>query len=118
MKLAKSLLFASAAIALAFGSAYADDKAAKAKDKDPGFNNLDKNNDGYLSRAEAKGNPDLSKHFKEVDKNNDGKLSRAEYLAFMGKKDLNTAKNKVSNALSKDKDKDKSAATGSSKAPK
>jgi Ca2+-binding EF-hand superfamily protein len=116
MKVAKSLLLGFAAAALALGSAYADDKAAKAKDKDPGFNNLDKNNDGYLSRAEAKGNPDLAKHFKEVDKNNDGKLSRAEYLAFMGKKDLNTAKNKVQGAL--DKDKDKSAATGSSKSSK
>ena len=117
MKLAKSLLFASAAIALAFGSAYADDKAAKAKDKDPGFNNLDKNNDGYLSRAEAKGNPDLAKHFKEVDKNNDGKLSRTEYLTFMGKKDLNTAKNKISGTADKDKDKP-SAASGSSKPAK
>lgn len=78
-----------------------DDKAgagatsAKAKSKDPGFNNLDKDNDGSLSRSEAGGNPDLTKKFKEADKNNDGKLTRAEYLSVMVKKDAKTAKQKV-----------------------
>jgi hypothetical protein len=69
------------------------------KDKnDPGFNTLDKNNDGYLSRVEAAGNPDLAKNFKQADKNGDGKLSRAEYLAVMTKKDAKTAKRKLENA--------------------
>ena len=63
--------------------------------KDPGFNKLDKNGDGHLSRLEAAGNPSLAKNFKQVDKNGDGKLSRAEYLEAMTKQDLATAKRKV-----------------------
>jgi Ca2+-binding EF-hand superfamily protein len=104
------------ALALAAGGAFAADKAKK--NSDPGFNALDKNNDGYLSRAEAAGNPDLAKKWKEADRNNDGKLSRGEYLIVMGKKDATTAKNKVSNAISKNKEKDNSAATGSSQPSK
>ena len=68
----------------------------KARSKDPGFNNLDKDKDGSLSRSEAGGNPDLVKKFQEADKNNDGKLTRAEYLSVMVKKDAKTAKQKVS----------------------
>jgi Ca2+-binding EF-hand superfamily protein len=70
--------------------------ATSAKSKDPGFNNLDKDNDGSLSRSEAGGNPELAKKFQEADKNNDGKLTRAEYLSVMVKKDAKTAKQKVS----------------------
>jgi len=114
MKFVKPLLLGVAAFALAFG-AYADDKAAKPKDKEPGFSALDKDNDGYISRTEAMGDKDLLKKFKEADKNGDGKLSRAEYLAVKGKKDLNTAKEKVSKALDKDKD---TAASGSTKPAK
>jgi Ca2+-binding EF-hand superfamily protein len=109
MKLAKSTLLSGALLtAFAFGPAY----AAGNKDKDPGFNALDKDNNGYLSRAEAAGNPDLVKKFKQADRNNDGKLSRTEYLTAMAKKDLNSVKQKVSNLVHKDK----SASTGSSKA--
>jgi Ca2+-binding EF-hand superfamily protein len=68
----------------------------KAKSNDPGFNNLDKDRDGSLSRSEAGGNPELVKKFQEADKNNDGKLTRAEYLSVMVKKDAKTAKQKVS----------------------
>jgi Ca2+-binding EF-hand superfamily protein len=89
------------------GQAFAD----KAKN-DPGFNALDKNNDGYLSRIEAAKNPDLRKNFKQADKNGDGKLSRTEYLTVMTKKDLKSAKDKVAG----NKDKDRNAGTGSSKA--
>ena len=96
-------------LALAAGGTLADQ--AK-KDNDPGFNALDKDHDGYLSRAEAAANPELAKNWKEADRNNDGKLSRGEYLIVMGKKDAHTAKEKVSNAVSKNKD--NSAATGSS----
>jgi Ca2+-binding EF-hand superfamily protein len=111
MKLAKSIfLGATAVLALAAGSAYGADKTAKA-DNDPGFNALDKNNDGYITRAEAAGNPDLLKKFKEADKNNDGKLNRAEYLWAMTKKDAATVKDKVSNAVKSDKP---SSSTGAS----
>jgi Ca2+-binding EF-hand superfamily protein len=70
-------------------------QSAKAKSNDPGFNNLDKDNDGALSRTEAAGNADLAKKFKEADKNSDGKLTRAEYLSVMVKKDAKAAKEKV-----------------------
>ena len=92
MKLANSLLIAASALAFA-GSAYAaDDK------KDPGFNALDKNDDGYISRLEAAGDADLMKNFKQADKNNDGKISRAEYLAVKAKKDAKAAHRKVEGA--------------------
>jgi len=106
MKFAKTLLIGVSGLALGMGAALAADNA-----KDPGFNKLDKNNDGYLSRSEAAKNPYLAKRFKEADKNGDGKLSRTEYLAVMTKKDLKSAKDKVAG----NKDKDRSAATGSSK---
>jgi hypothetical protein len=109
MKFTKSALTLAAALVFGAGAALAaDDKKAA----DPGFNALDKNNDGWLTRAEAKGNPDLVSKWKQADRNNDGKLSRAEYLAVMTKKDLNTAKAKVGNAI--DRNKDRNAATGSS----
>ena len=108
MKFAKTLLIGVSSLALGTGAALAADKA---KDKDPGFNKLDKNNDGYLSRSEAAKNPYLSKRFTEADKDGDGKLSRTEYLAVMTKKDLKSAKDKVAG----NKDKDRNAATGSSK---
>ena len=112
MRLAQSLFFlVAAALAVAVGTAKAEDKIGK-DEKDPGFNALDKNNDGYISRAEAHGNPHLSKNFKQSDKNGDGKLSRAEYLTAMTKQDARTAKNKVENAI--DRHKDNKAASGSS----
>src|SRR5204863_277024 len=77
------------------------DVVNKPSDPDPGFNALDKNDDGFISRAEARGNPFLEKQFKSADSNHDGKLSRAEYLAVMTKKDLSTAKAKTEHALDK-----------------
>jgi Ca2+-binding EF-hand superfamily protein len=105
MRLAQSLFFlVAAALALAVGASYADDKVGRDKN-DPGFNALDKDKDGYISRAEAKGNPTLATKFKDADKNHDGKLSRAEYLAVMTKQDATTAKNKIEGALDKDNNK-------------
>jgi hypothetical protein len=135
MKLAQTLFFVvAAALALAVGSVNAadtksdtkaktdtkakvDNKAAAGGDKigtdkdDPGFNNLDKDHDGKLSRSEAAGNPTLAKKFKEADRNNDGSLSRSEYLMTMTAQDARTAKKKVGNAMSRDDDK-KSGAGG------
>ena len=116
MRLAQSLFFlVAAALAVAVGTAKAEDKIGK-DEKDPGFNALDKNNDGYISHAEALGNPNLSKNFKKADKNGDGKLSRSEYLTQATKQDAKTAERKVDNAVDKHKDKNRSAATGSSAA--
>jgi hypothetical protein len=54
----------------------------------PGFNEMDKNSDGFLTRAEAQANPRLAEHFDKVDSNGDGKLSRGEYLGVMARQDL------------------------------
>ena len=102
---ARMLIIGAAALALGAGSALAERPKS-----DPGFNKLDKNHDGYLSRVEAAKNPELGKNFKAADKNGDGKLSRTEYLSVMTKKDLRTAKQKVTG--------ERSAATGSSKPKK
>jgi EF hand len=42
---------------------------------------LDKDNDGFVSRAEAAGVPGLAKEFDKFDRNRDGKLDRAELEA-------------------------------------
>jgi len=97
MKLAKAVFLASA-MALAVSGAYAAEKQAKAKDPEPGFNVLDKDNDGYVTRAEAARDKGLMQKFKEADGNNDGKLSRAEYLMVKGKKDVSRATEKIKEA--------------------
>jgi Ca2+-binding EF-hand superfamily protein len=96
---ANFLLIGASALALAVSQAFADKPA-----NDPGFNVLDKNNDGYLTRSEAAANPFLAKNFKQADKDGDGKLSRTEYLAVMTKKDLRTAKEKVTGSSRPSKD--------------
>jgi len=106
MKHLKLMLAGASALALVAGTAYADRPA-----NDPGFNKLDANHGGYLSRTEAAKNPELRKNFKQADKNGDGKLSRTEYLTVMTKKDFRTAKEKISGK----KDKDANAATGGTK---
>ena len=69
-----------AALALATGTAYAADV--------PNFNQMDKDNDGSLTRSEAAGNPKLADQFSQVDDDGDGRLSRGEYLAIMGRQDF------------------------------
>jgi Ca2+-binding EF-hand superfamily protein len=114
MRLTQSAFFlVAAALALAVGASYAEDKIGKDKN-DPGFKALDKNNDGYLSRTEAAGNPELFRKFKQADKNGDNKLSRMEYLEAMTKQDASTAKNKVERAIDKDDKKEAGAGSTSS----
>jgi Ca2+-binding EF-hand superfamily protein len=123
MKLAQTLFFlVAAALALAVGSANAADTKGAASDKvgtdknDPGFNVLDKNHDGYLSRSEAAKSPTVSKRFKDADRNNDGKLSRVEYLMTMTAQDASTAKKKVQGAMDRhDENKQSGAGSTSSK---
>ena len=112
MKPVSTILLAAAALVLALGTAAAADKQDRAKSADPGFNNLDRNKDGSLSRAEAARNPYLAAHFKDADKNGDGKLSRTEYLRIMTAKDLSTLKEKFAGK----KEKESSAGAGATKA--
>ena len=94
MIFAKSVL-AAAAMALACGAAFAADNDNK---HHKGFNDMDKNADGKLTRAEAKGNKELLARWKEADSNNDGFLTRTEYLTLMAKVDAHKVKEKVSGA--------------------
>jgi hypothetical protein len=65
----------------------------------PGFNEMDANNDGQLTRSEAQGNPKLADQFAQVDDDGDGNLSRAEYLAIMGRQDLYTLRENLAEFL-------------------
>jgi hypothetical protein len=59
----------------ASGGATSNDGGAEAM-----FKALDKNKDGAITKAEAKGTPH-DKDFAKLDKNNDGKLTREEHAA-------------------------------------
>jgi len=109
MKPSHPFIAASVAMSLSFGSAWAADSA---KDKDPGFNGLDKDRDGYVSRTEAQANPQLAKQFATADTDHDGKLSRTEYLKVMAKEDFNSVKEKVGNLFDKN---DSSSGSSTSK---
>jgi hypothetical protein len=90
MRLAKSLL-AAAAMAMACGAAYAADGKER-----KGFNDMDTNDDGKLSRAEAAGNETLVAKWKELDTDNDNHLSRTEYLTEMTRQDVAKVRERVS----------------------
>ena len=47
------------------------------------FLTLDRNRDGYISKVEALGNPEVHKRFVGFDADKDGRLSEAEYAAAM-----------------------------------
>ena len=86
------------AFAVPFAASADDDKtqAAPSKtEKAPGsaasgrttssaalFDRLDKNNDGFVTRDEARDATELQGRFAEMDKDNDGKLSRSEMRAL------------------------------------
>jgi hypothetical protein len=120
MKIAKLALIAASALALA-GSVWAADKEKSTvgnatRSDDSGFAKLDKDKDGYISKAEAKGDRELSKNFDKWDLNNDGKINRAEYLGAMAKEDAGKLKDKLSSKINGDKS--SSSSTGSSTSSK
>jgi Ca2+-binding EF-hand superfamily protein len=102
MKLARCTWIGAMALALAAGSAYAADKPKS------GFDALDKNDDGVITKEEAKASPQLAKNFDAIDKNHDGKLTRTEYAASTVKKHVKSTKAKNPdpgfNALDKNDD--------------
>ncbi len=62
-----------------------DQGAAYGADADAfeyGFQNMDRNKDGYLSREEANENDELAQKWDEADTNHDGKVDESEFSAF------------------------------------
>ena len=116
MKFLQSAALGLGALALVLGSAMAADKDTEktktnvsnaTRSEDSGFAHLDKNKDGYITKAEAAGDAALSKDFAKWDLNHDGKLNRVEYLGARAKEDTSSVANKVTGS-------DKSSSTGSS----
>ena len=46
------------------------------------WNNLDTNNDGYLTKEELQGSPALVTHFDKIDTDHDSKISMSEWKAY------------------------------------
>ena len=93
MSFFRMILTASAAMMVVVGGAQA---AGEAKPRDlPGFREMDKNDDGALTRTEAAGNPELLARFKEVDEDGDGNLSRYEYFKSLAKEEFTSLRERV-----------------------
>lgn len=116
MKTPTRIALSLAAAALA-GTAFAVDTNTAATGKTKvaersGFERLDRNDDGYISPAEARAVPALARDFRTFDLNKDGKLNHAEYVAASIKEDAIAAKDKVVEKMSRNKASD--APAGSS----
>lgn len=110
MKLVRIPLLAALGLGLAFGTAQAADSASK---DSKGFNELDKDDNGALSRSEAAGKPELLARFKDVDGDGNGELSHFEYLQGKAKDDFRSLREKAADFIEPN---DKSPASrGSSK---
>ena len=83
----------STAVIAAFSMALAVNAAEGEKKKGGGFASLDKNNDGFVDKAEYMASPNAQKdtgkaeaRFKSLDKDNNGSLSKEEFEAGQKKK--------------------------------
>lgn len=80
----KPALFVSLLLLPAFALAEPADKTGERKHQlKEQFKTADKDNDGTLTREEAKAMPHVAKHFKEIDTDKDGTVSMDEIRAFM-----------------------------------
>ena len=52
-------------------------------DADAQFQQLDRTNKGYLTRADVSASPTVAQRFAQFDANKDGKLDRAEFAALV-----------------------------------
>lgn len=71
----KKLLIAASIVAFASGA-----WAQKSPSGNTGFDGLDKNRDGYLSKQEVAGNKELEKRFAKFDGGKDGRWSVDDYI--------------------------------------
>jgi Ca2+-binding EF-hand superfamily protein len=80
----KPALFVSLLLLPAFALAESTDKTGERKQQlEEQFKKADKDNDGTLTKEEAKAMPHVAKHFKEIDTDKDGTVSMDEIRAFM-----------------------------------
>ena len=56
-----------------------------------GFEALDSDTDGYVSKTEALGDKDLSSNWDKVDANQDGMIDSSEYSVFAGEEHADEA---------------------------
>ena len=69
------------ALGIAAGSAVGQDSMRA--DADAQFQQLDRTNKGYLTRADVSASPTVAQRFAQFDTNKDGKLDRAEFAALV-----------------------------------
>ncbi len=80
----KPALFVSLLLVPAFALADSADKSGEKQQRmEEQFKKADKDNDGTLTKEEAKAMPYVAKHFKEIDTDKDGTVSMDEIRAFM-----------------------------------
>jgi Ca2+-binding EF-hand superfamily protein len=77
----KFLAAASMALGIASGPALAQD--AMRADADIQFRQLDKDQKGFLTRADVSSTPAIAQRFAKFDANKDGKLDRSEFTALI-----------------------------------
>jgi len=77
----KFLAASIAALGIVTGGAYA--QGMTRPDPDAQFQSLDKDNKGYLTRADVSSMPAIAQRFAQFDANKDGKLDRAEFAALL-----------------------------------
>ena len=82
-KIAVTALFASAAVLVPVFSAHAEEKGARLE---AAFKDADKDNDGTLTRDEAKSMPRVAMNFDTIDAGKDGTVSLDEIHASMKQK--------------------------------
>jgi Ca2+-binding EF-hand superfamily protein len=99
MRITRTIVLPAAAFALMSAPAYAADER---QSDPPNFNQMDKNDDGALTRSEAAAHKRLTAHFDQVDDNKDGRLTRAEYLQIMARQDLYTLRENLAEFLDPD----------------
>ena len=67
---------------IASAASHAPNAASGGVSSQLSFQDLDKNNDGKISKSEAKGDSALHKVWKSVDSNKDGSIDQSEFSAF------------------------------------